>query len=129
MKSTGIVRRIDDLGRVVIPKEIRRTLGIREGEPLEIFVDDNIVALKKYNPTVDKTEEANKWLKKHSDFFQSHFTRFSIEGNVTNCEGFFMNRRVTGSAVRNPSDDFVPAIGMVYAASRAFNISLPEGWN
>lgn len=39
MKATGIVRRIDDLGRVVIPKEVRRTMGIREGDPLEIFVD------------------------------------------------------------------------------------------
>ena len=39
MKATGIVRRIDDLGRVVVPKEIRRTLRIREGDPLEIFTD------------------------------------------------------------------------------------------
>lgn len=51
MKATGIVRRIDDLGRVVIPKEIRRTLRIREGDPLEIFVDrDGEVILKKYSP-------------------------------------------------------------------------------
>lgn len=51
MKATGIVRRIDDLGRVVIPKEIRRTLKIREGDPLEIFVDrDGEVILKKYSP-------------------------------------------------------------------------------
>ena len=41
MKATGIVRRIDDLGRVVIPKEIRRTLNIREGDPLEVFVGEN----------------------------------------------------------------------------------------
>lgn len=41
MKATGIVRRIDDLGRVVIPKEIRRTLRIREGDPLEIYVDED----------------------------------------------------------------------------------------
>ncbi len=41
MKATGIIRRIDDLGRVVIPKEIRRTLKIREGDPLEIFIEDN----------------------------------------------------------------------------------------
>lgn len=41
MRATGIVRRIDDLGRVVIPKEIRRTLSIREGDPLEIFIDPN----------------------------------------------------------------------------------------
>ncbi|HLR72369.1 MAG TPA: stage V sporulation protein T [Pseudogracilibacillus sp.] len=51
MKATGIVRRIDDLGRVVIPKEIRRTLRIREGDPLEIFVArEGEVILKKYSP-------------------------------------------------------------------------------
>lgn len=51
MKATGIVRRIDDLGRVVIPKEIRKTLRIREGEPLEIFTDrEGEVILKKYSP-------------------------------------------------------------------------------
>ena len=51
MKATGIVRRIDDLGRVVIPKEIRRTLRIREGDPLEIYTDrDGEVILKKYSP-------------------------------------------------------------------------------
>lgn len=51
MKATGIVRRIDDLGRVVIPKEIRRTLRIREGEPLEIFTDrEGEIILKKYSP-------------------------------------------------------------------------------
>lgn len=50
MKATGIVRRIDDLGRVVIPKEIRRTLRIREGDPLEIYTDDDgDVILKKYS--------------------------------------------------------------------------------
>jgi AbrB family transcriptional regulator (stage V sporulation protein T) len=51
LKATGIVRRIDDLGRVVIPKEIRRTLRIREGDPLEIFTDkDGEIILKKYSP-------------------------------------------------------------------------------
>ena len=51
MKATGIVRRIDDLGRVVIPKEIRRTLRIREGDPLEIFTDrEGEIILKKYSP-------------------------------------------------------------------------------
>lgn len=51
MKATGIVRRIDDLGRVVIPKEIRRTLRIKEGTPLEIFTDrEGEVILKKYSP-------------------------------------------------------------------------------
>ena len=51
MKATGIVRRIDDLGRVVIPKEIRRTMHIREGDPLEIFTDkEGGVIFKKYSP-------------------------------------------------------------------------------
>ncbi|MFI3325056.1 MAG: stage V sporulation T C-terminal domain-containing protein [Clostridia bacterium] len=51
MKATGIVRRIDDLGRIVIPKEIRRTLKIQEGSPLEIYTDnDGNVIFKKYSP-------------------------------------------------------------------------------
>ena len=54
MKATGIVRRIDDLGRVVIPKEIRRTMRIREGDPLEIFTDaDGEVIFKKYSPMAE----------------------------------------------------------------------------
>ncbi len=56
MKATGIVRRIDDLGRVVIPKEIRRTMRIREGDPLEIFTDrDGEVIFKKYSPIGELT--------------------------------------------------------------------------
>ena len=59
MKATGIVRRIDDLGRVVIPKEIRRTLKIREGDPLEIFLgEDNCVCFKRYSVLGSLTEEA-----------------------------------------------------------------------
>lgn len=51
MKATGIVRRIDDLGRVVVPKEIRRTLRIREGDPLEIYTDrEGGIVLRKYSP-------------------------------------------------------------------------------
>lgn len=48
MKSTGVVRRIDELGRIVIPKEIRRNLGIRDGENIEIFTDNDSIILKKY---------------------------------------------------------------------------------
>ena len=50
MKATGIVRRIDDLGRVVIPKEIRRAMGIREGDPLEIYTTENGVVFQRYKP-------------------------------------------------------------------------------
>ena len=62
MKATGIVRRIDDLGRVVIPKEIRRTLRIREGDPLEIFTDhDGQVILKKYSPVGELSAFAKEY--------------------------------------------------------------------
>ncbi|MGV8146046.1 MAG: stage V sporulation protein T [Alkaliphilus sp.] len=62
MKATGIVRRIDDLGRVVIPKEIRRTLRIREGDPLEIFTDrEGEVILKKYSPICELGEFATEY--------------------------------------------------------------------
>lgn len=49
LKSTGVIRRIDELGRIVIPKEIRRNLGIRDGENIEIYIEDDEILLKKYN--------------------------------------------------------------------------------
>ncbi|WP_324822607.1 stage V sporulation protein T [Sinanaerobacter sp. ZZT-01] len=62
MKATGIVRRIDDLGRVVIPKEIRRTMRIREGDPLEIYTDrEGEVILKKYSPIGELNEFAGDY--------------------------------------------------------------------
>jgi AbrB family transcriptional regulator (stage V sporulation protein T) len=62
MKATGIVRRIDDLGRVVIPKEIRRTMRIREGDPLEIYTDrDGEVIFKKYSPIGELQAFANEY--------------------------------------------------------------------
>ncbi|MBQ4061585.1 MAG: stage V sporulation protein T [Christensenellaceae bacterium] len=61
MKATGIVRRIDDLGRVVIPKEIRRTMRIREGDALEIFTDhDGEIILKKYSPIGELSDFAGE---------------------------------------------------------------------
>ena len=62
MKATGIVRRIDDLGRVVIPKEIRRTMRIREGDPLEIFTDrEGEVIFKKYSPIGELNSFASQY--------------------------------------------------------------------
>ena len=52
MKATGIIRRIDDLGRVVIPKEIRRSCHIREGDPLEIFLEEGCICFSKYQPDI-----------------------------------------------------------------------------
>ena len=60
MKATGIVRRIDDLGRIVIPKEIRRTMRIREGDPMEIFTSrEGEILLKKYSPVGELSEFAS----------------------------------------------------------------------
>ena len=63
MKATGVVRRIDDLGRIVVPKEVRRTMRIKEGESLEIFVDgtDKIV-LKKYSPVQNVNEFVSEFV-------------------------------------------------------------------
>ena len=62
MKATGVVRRIDDLGRIVIPKEIRRTLRIGEGSPLEIFTEkDGEIVLKKYSPIGELSEFATNY--------------------------------------------------------------------
>ena len=61
MKATGIVRRVDDLGRIVIPKEIRRTLKIREGDPLEIYTEkDGGVIFRKYSPMGDLQDFASQ---------------------------------------------------------------------
>ncbi|MFZ3171936.1 MAG: AbrB/MazE/SpoVT family DNA-binding domain-containing protein [Carboxydocellales bacterium] len=59
MKSTGIVRKVDDLGRVVVPIELRRTLGINEGDGLEIFVDNEKIFLKKYQPGCQICNQVN----------------------------------------------------------------------
>lgn len=64
MKSTGIVRKVDELGRIVIPMELRKTMGIQEGTPLEIFVDGEDIILKKYSPACVFCGEAKdvvKW--------------------------------------------------------------------
>ena len=63
MRATGIIRRVDDLGRIVIPKEIRKILRIKESDPIEFFTDSNTICLKKYHPyEIETWEKANKIL-------------------------------------------------------------------
>ena len=59
MKATGVIRRVDELGRVVLPRELRRTLHIQEKDPLEIFVDGNKIILRKYEPACIFTGSAD----------------------------------------------------------------------
>ena len=70
MKATGIIRRVDDLGRVVIPREIRRSLGIREGEPLEIFVDSESksVTFQRYDVASDIRRELTNLKNSNEDY-------------------------------------------------------------
>jgi stage V sporulation protein T len=60
VKATGIIRRIDDLGRIVVPKEIRHTLGLKEGDPMELYVEGDVICFKKYStlPEIAQTVEA-----------------------------------------------------------------------
>ena len=88
MKATGVVRRIDDLGRIVIPKEIRRTLRIHDGESLEIFVDNEIITLKKYSSLSELTnisriliDSINKEVNK-TVFITDRDTVIAISGNA-----------------------------------------------
>ncbi len=67
MKTTGIIRRIDDLGRIVIPKEIRRNLRINNGDSLEVFVDDDTIILKKYSPIESVEDAAVKYVESLRD--------------------------------------------------------------
>lgn len=60
MKSTGIVRRLDELGRITLPIELRRTLGVEERDPLEIFVEEGRIILQKYEPTDIFTGDKNE---------------------------------------------------------------------
>ncbi len=101
MKATGIVRRIDDLGRVVIPKEIRRTLRIREGDPLEIYTDtDGGVIFKKYSPV----GELSPFATTYSDVL-AHISNFPVvicdRDHVVAVAGLskreYLERRITSS--------------------------------
>lgn len=102
MKATGIVRRIDDLGRIVIPKEIRRTLRIREGDPLEIYTDsEGEVIFKKYSPVGELSSFASIYaevLSKTSGLP----TLISDRDHIVSAAGVskreFLERRITSAA-------------------------------
>ena len=68
MKATGIIRRVDDLGRIVIPKEVRRSLRISEGEPMEVFIDEGGVVFKKYKSRLQ--DEARHLRELIDDYFE-----------------------------------------------------------
>lgn len=88
LKTTGIIRRIDDLGRIVIPKEIRRNLRIKNGDSLEIFVDEDSIVLKKYSPMESIEEAAEKYVEtfnqviKHNVIVTDKDRVIAVSGNL-----------------------------------------------
>ncbi len=126
MKATGVVRRIDDLNRIIIPKGIYRDLEIKPGALLEIFTTDEGILLKPYKPKLKSNAEiAEKWLIDYKDMMEIYSARFNIDGNIVTCEVIKDNERKTGMATCNSCDTFNPAIGMMLAFSRVLNLTLP----
>lgn len=99
MKATGIVRRIDELGRIVIPKEIRRTLRIREGDPLEIYTDrEGQVILKKYSPIGELNEFAMEYcesLSENTNFTALISDRDNIIAIAGGSKKAYMEKRIS----------------------------------
>ena len=126
MKATGIIRRIDDLGRVVIPKELCRLFNIHEGDALEIFTIDEGIVFAPYDNQIEKEIFATNWLRKYKDALKSNRAKFSVDGGVTTCEVInSVRNRKTGVATCDPRDDFSPAIGMVISYCRAIDCPIP----
>ena len=138
MKATGIVRRIDDLGRVVIPKEIRRTLRIREGDPLEIYTaTDGEVIFKKYSPVGELSECAAKYAdvlsrvsamptlvcdRDHVIAAAGISKREYLERRITPTLENYMENRRSYSAHVNSVDEIQPVEGVDHAAAIIYPI-------
>ena len=113
MKATGIVRRIDDLGRIVIPKEIRRNIGLREGEAMEIFLDDNCVCFKKYSPSEeDFAVRCQKYVSDRGAYIKAiNFINGTTVVLFTNGS--------SATVKKHSSDDFDMNIALCYAFKQA----------
>lgn len=112
MKATGIVRRIDDLGRIVIPKEIRRSQRIEEGDALELFIDDGMIVFKKYQQNnEDKIIECAKFVAKH----QADITFVCSHGDITTVS--FKNGK-TESIKRFRDDVYDLNVAICYALKK-----------
>ena len=138
MKATGIVRRIDDLGRVVIPKEIRRTLRIREGDPLEIFTaTDGEVVFKKYSPVGELGNFASQYAdvltrisqmptvitdRDHVIAVAGASKREFLERRVTQTLEQYMEQRRSYTATETSNGDTYPVEGIDSAAGIIYPI-------
>ena len=130
-RKTGIVRRIDDLGRVVIPKEIRRKLNIQEGDPLEItYTNDGEIFFRKYLTDEEKRE---KWVKEillHKREIDKKGYTFSAKfiRNITilTLVDWRKEETYTSCAFCSPQDEFDERVGIAVAYARMLDIEIPE---
>lgn len=114
MKATGIVRRIDDLGRIAIPKEIRRSMKFREGDALEIFLEDDMVCFQKYKAEAEEEERKEK-MRKFVRGKMSQISFFFCENCVTTV---ILNDGRKASVKYNPNDEFDVNIAIYYALEK-----------
>lgn len=129
MKNSGIIRRIDDLGRIVIPKEIRRSLRIKEGMPIEITVDENRNII--LTPYLTKTEKLESWMDTILTIIDRDLCsiEFFSHGSAIvcirepDCQSF---SETVGIAVCSPNDNYNETIGKCIAYCRAADISIPD---
>lgn len=125
MTSIGIIRRIDELGRIIIPKDIRRVLKIKDGDPLEISVNKGAICLKKCKPDVAETwhEACAAYLERMDDRHPLCDVKYIHQKNMTMCVAYTNHiRKVTGRAYLNTDEDKNdPIIGQAIAYCRALN--------
>lgn len=115
MKSTGIVRRLDDLGRIVIPKEIRKSLKFMEGDALELFVENNSLILKKYDNSDEISQNCANWVNNNKEKIIS----VSMVNNTTICVFKTDNGELkSASATYNHSDKFDINVAICYCAKK-----------
>lgn len=120
MKATGIVRRIDDLGRVVVPKEIRRTLRIREGDPLEIFTDrEGEIILKKYSPIGELSTFAKQYAESLS-YTTGHTVCITDKDQVIAVAGN-MKKNYLGKPISNKLEETIENRGHILTAANEKN--------
>ena len=113
MKATGIVRRIDDLGRIVIPKEIRRNMRLREGEAMELFLENDCVCLKKYSPSEeDLAIKCQKYISGRGAYIKA--INF-IDGTTV----VLFTNGSSATVKKHSSDDFDMNIALCYAFAQA----------
>ena len=121
MSNNGIVRRIDDLGRIVIPKEIRRNMGLNDGDALEINYNNGTVSIRKYKRSFEQC--AIEWFNSHS--WEMNNTYFRIEGEYTFCITRFLGELPrAGYAKRFKGDAWDHRIGKVASYARAMGKNL-----